>query len=347
MTKKLALATTLFALGILAQNSSAQYWYKLQKADVNDRSLSPSFSNDEKKVFYIAPNASGVKNVFSVDLKGGAPVEVTTSTTPIVRLMHVNGKPMIIYMKALSPTSTDYHIFRANNNNTDELDLTPDGEGVRNDIIGSSFNGRYVYYSSNKNNKSKTDFYRYDIPQNLSELIFANDKDFDLIAWSRDQKRLLMQDPSTTQVWNYDINSTDRNQLYVPVSPKKVKQAMLAADNKQLYILETDGSKNELRSMTMASLTETGDVVKPIESGILSADISVNGKYIITKDESHAVLKDAATLAEVYRPTEAILDIQTNTKETLVLQTIYTNGGRALQLYDIAKKTTTNLVMLK
>ena len=347
MLKKILLSFVILIIVFISQSSHAQYWHRLPKVEACDRSLSPGFSNDEKKVFYIAPDSLGIKNVFAVDLKGGAPMQITRSATPVVRLMHVYGRPLIIYMKAVGKGTTDYHLYRANNNGTDELDLTPTGEGVRNEMLGSSFNGRFMYYAANKQNKAKIDYFGYDILQNLSETVFVNEKDADLLAWSRDQKRLIMQDPATTTVWNYDINSTDRNQLYAPIAPKKVKQAMLSADNKTLYVLEADGANTELRSIKMTSPTEIGDEVVPIAAGIATIDISVNGKFLITTKGDHTTMRDLTTLEAVYSPADPIIDLQTNSKETLVLQTVSTANGRSLQVYDLAKKTTVTLVTVK
>ena len=61
-------------------------------------------------------------------------------------------------------------------------DLTPTGEGVRNEMLGSSFNGRFMYYAANKQNKAKIDYFGYDILQNLSETVFVNEKDADLLG---------------------------------------------------------------------------------------------------------------------------------------------------------------------
>jgi hypothetical protein len=327
----------------------AQYWQTFPPLE-EDKGVSASFSNDDKRVFYMGKDPSGNKNVFSIEIKGGATIQTTRFTdAPVVRACHFASRPMHMVMKASAPTSTDYHMVRIADNMMDApLDVTPDPEGIRNEIIGLSFNGKYLYYSSNKVNKAKTDYYRYDISQNISETVLANDKGFRVLAWSRDQERLLCQDPKTSEVLILDIQTVERKSLYSPIAPRKVISAALTPDNKQLYVLETDGTKNELRSIPMASPTEIGEDIKVVdESGTNRFVFSTNGKFLFLYKSGGLTIKEMATGAEYMPPIASAVDAITNPRENWLLVTKESPNGKTVQLTDVGKKTTVDLITIK
>jgi hypothetical protein len=321
--------------------AEAQYWQVLP-TPTDDKGISAYFSQDDKKIFYIAPNASGIKNVISYEVKGAITSEVTEYETPVLRAIPVLSRPNLIIMKASG--SGDIHLYRIKNDGSEELDITPSATGMTHELLGSSYNGKYIYYSRIG---KKTDYFRYDASQNISETILPNDKDFKLLAWSRDQQRILLQDPKTSEVLIYTIETTERNQLYMPVSGKKVAAACFSADNKQLFVLESGDGKTELRSVNMSSPSTIGEQVKPIDDGSPTRyDVSTNGKFIFVYKQGLVTVKDASTFADVFSASD-IVEVISNAKETLLLLTKESAGVKSIQLYDIAKKTTTDIVTIK
>src|SRR5438552_4173006 len=126
----------------------AQYWSAMPK--IEDGPVCACFSQDDKTVYFVSKD-SGVANVFRVPAKGGAPQMVTRFVdAPVVRAVHLTGKPMFVYMKGSAENPTDYHIYKLPDAGGElAVDLTPTKPGVKNEIIGASYNGRYIYYKSN------------------------------------------------------------------------------------------------------------------------------------------------------------------------------------------------------
>lgn len=318
----------------------AQYWQTLPNPS-EDKGISTYFSQDDKKIFYIAPNENVVKNVMSYELKGAITSEVTKYGSPVLRAIPVLSRPNLIIMKASE--SGDIHLYRIKNDGSEELDITPSAAGTNHELLGSSYNGKYIYYSRIG---KKTDYFRYDASQNISETILPNDKDFKLLAWSRDQQRILLQEPRTSEVLIYTIETTERNQLYMPVSGKRVAAACFSADNKQLFVLESGDGKTELRSVNMSSPSTIGEQVKPLDDSPNRYDVSTNGKFIFVYKQGLVTVKDAVTFADVFSASD-IVEVISNPKETLLLLTKESTGGKTIQLYDIAKKTTVDIVTIK
>lgn len=335
--------TTCFLIAFLLVHTlaQAQYWQTLP-TPTTDKGISAYFSQDDKKIFYVAPNANGINNVMSYELKGAITSEVTKYETPVLRAIPVLSRPNLIVMKGSG--SGDIHLYRIKNDGSEELDITPSAAGINYELLGSSYNGKYIYYSRIG---KKTDYFRYDASQNMSETVLPNDKDFKLLSWSRDQQRVLLQEPKTSEVLIYTIETTERNQLYMPISGKKVATACFSADNKQLFVLESGDGKTELRSVNMSSPSTIGEQVNPIDGGSPSRyDVSTNGKFIFVYKQGLVTVKDAATFADVLSASD-IVGVISNAKETLLLLTKESAGTKTIQLYDIAKKTTVDIVTIK
>ena len=317
-----------------------------------DRSVNAGFSNDEKKVFYLSPD-SGIANIWSVTIAdkygriiagpNNPPMQITKFTDRgIVRMFHLLNLPEILYMR-LTNNGKDYHIYRTKDDGTGEpQDLTPGAGGVTSEIIGASYNGRYVYYTENAINHDKVDTYRYDTQQFTTDLIFPNDKDYRVLAWSRDNGRLLVEDPHSGDLLMFDISTTDRTPLVKSVSGPFV-HALMDPTNHELIVVEKEGGQNVEREMEIGS-----NVSNVIATGNITwIDYSPNGKYEIAQNGGTWSMKDVASGAEVLLSVGAH-SIAIAPKETMLLYKVAQgNSGSKLFLYDIGKKTSIELATMK
>jgi Tol biopolymer transport system component len=290
----------LLAIGLLATPtiSSAQYWRALPALSPETSQIL-SFSQDEKYVIYAATE-NGVSNVYRVSVKGGTPEAVTSFTDgKVLRPISTVGKNWVVFMR---PTvgESDYHLFRTSQDGKiAPQDVTPTKAGVNNVIVGASYNGRYVYYTSNQTSADKNDVYRYDVWQNISELVFANPKDFKPVSWNKEQTKVTLRDPSTSKMTMYDINTTE--------------------------------------------ITDNTD----INDDPIAPERSINGRFgIIRRDDGVNVLdvqtKEPVTLEAV----PAVVGIAP--KETQIAYTVtQRDGSTKLFIYDVAKKTSTMLTVMK
>ncbi|MFI5264481.1 MAG: hypothetical protein ACHQM6_08205, partial [Candidatus Kapaibacterium sp.] len=184
----------------------AQYWGIWQKT----HNITLGVSTDEKWVFFIQKNEAGVNNIYKVELKTNAVTPITNFTErPVLNGIVLFGKPAIVFARAAS-TNGDIHLYRINVlTNDPPVDFTPKDNSTGKKILGMADNGRYVYYLSDRAG-SHTDTYRYDTQQYVTELAFANDKDFETLGWSHDQTQLLLRDPKTDSYYRYSIETTDK-----------------------------------------------------------------------------------------------------------------------------------------
>jgi len=328
---------------IFVPAAAAQLWHALPPLSGTGGHPQAQFSNDEKKAFYL--NGDGkVENIWSVivaDKYGriiagpkNPPVQITKFTDRgVVRFFHLLGSPDILFMRA-TENGKDFHIYRiADDGSGTPQDITPGPEGVTNEIIGASYNGRYIYYTSNKVNRDKTDVYRYDTQQYTSEDVFPNDKDYVALAWSRDQTKLLMQRPSTGELSLYDMETTERDPITLP-SPAPILEALLDPANQNLIVLQQNDNSTIERERPFPS----GEWKDVAASDITSLDFSPGGKYEIVEAENKWSVRDAATGTALPLP-EGANPIAISPKETMLLYTI----GPKLYLYDIAKNASVEL----
>jgi hypothetical protein len=329
--KKILILACLFAIS----SARAQYWHVMPYS-ATEHTVNAGFSTEDKKGnyrIYFLDNG----NIFGLDPKKDSTYQVTQALpgNPVVRMIHLLGKNDIVYMQGQVGNATDYHLYRIADSGSAAEDLTPTKLGVQNIMLGASYNGRYIYYSSNKTNLAKTDYYRYDIAQNISEIVFANTKQLELMGWSRDQNLVLIKDPTIQKLFGSDVQTTERYNFYT--ASQKILMAEWSVDGKQLLVLEEGSGGTELKALPVTSLTSVGTTSQTITSGISTIDFSNNGKYSIETKAGVMTVKDAATGAEIYTSPN-LVEMSTSQKETQLLLVERTAGGKKMKLFDPVKK---------
>jgi hypothetical protein len=254
---------------------------------------------------------------------------------------------MLVYMKASKDQPNDYHIFRIDNNAKNEPeDLTPTKPRVQNIIVGEQFNGRYVYYSTNKRNPAKTDYYRYDAQQNLPELVFTNDKDNKLMAWSRDESKVMMTDGAAQKIFLSDVQTTERFPLYTAAPGNTIATAMWTPDNKQLFVCESNGSGATTKALNFTTPTSISTDAKFLDSGAITfINASINGRcYMEKKGESFAIQDYQNSTVTIL---QGVTDVAANAKETYLVQSYVLDDGLKFRIYDLNKKSSFEPILVK
>ncbi len=347
---KLRIAIAFFIIhhsSFIISPAYAQYWHALPTVGKGDE-VAAGFSNDSKKIFFLKSD-SGVANVWSMviaDKYGGIiagpknpPTQITHFTgRGVARFFHLLNRPEIVYMR-LAANGKDYHIYRMKDDDSEQpQDLTPGGDGVTSEMIGASYDGRYVYYTNNAVNRDKVDCYRYDTRQFASDLIFPNDKDYQVLAWTRDQNKLLVEDSSEHSFMIYDIETTERSPLKAP-DGRSVTSASFDPTDKTAYgirwfssMVNTKGGE-KLDSNTFNAMEKEGS---------FEVDYSLNCKYKITHLPGLWEVKNIATGERLPLP-EGARPLAITPKETLLVYAV----GPKLYLYDIAKNASTELTAVR
>ncbi len=344
------LSLTLILILSVSIDAKAQYW-GVQAVSSDANTLNAFFSNDDKRIMYLSKAASGFANIYAFDLKAKAASQITdVSDVSIVKFYQVPNKPLLIYMKASAGKPTDYHLYKISSTPSGiSEDLTPTKEGVSNVMLGASYNGKYLYYSSNKSNPTKTDFYRYDIAQNISELVFANDKNYELMSWTKDQNLVLLKEPLTSKLILSDVQTTERTTFETPAADTKILSAMWAPNGKQFYLLEGSSATTETHLIIPTLTTQTvltSDRVDIHDGNISFINPSIGGKFFFMKKDGVFHITDGPGSAEILSSPD-LLDAICNGKETMILLTVKTADGKKLQIYDVAKKTTTDIITVQ
>jgi hypothetical protein len=329
-----------YCLSFIISPVHAQFWHVLPSVGKGDE-VAAGFSNDEKKIFYLNTK-DGVGNVWSMvimDKYGGIiagpknpPVQITKFTDHgIVRFFHLLNRPEFVFMRA-TENGKDFHIYRMKDDGSEQpQDLTPGGEGITSEIIGASYNGRYVYYTNNAVHHDKVDVYRYDTQQFTSDLIFPNDKDYRVLAWTHDQNKLLIEDSNAHSLSYYNIEttqktlvgSTDGEIMNAEYGPSGLKVSEL--------VLKTGGAKSTPKDSYAAAM-----------NAVFSVDYSPNGKFEITHEGGKWLVGVIATNTPLMLPEGARL-LAIAPKETLL---VYEDSSK-LYLYDIAKNKSTELTLVQ
>jgi hypothetical protein len=330
----------------------AQFWHILPPVSDSD-AISAGFSNDQKKIYFIRRDG-GIANVWStviMDKYGGiiagpkSPVVQVTKFNDrgVVRFFHLLNRPEILFMRT-TDNGKDFHIYRMKDDGTDQpQDLTPGGNGVTNIIIGASYDGRYVYYTNNAVHQDKVDVYRYDTQQFTSDLIFPNDKDYEVLAWTRDQNKLLVEDSSSSSFMMYDIETTVQTPLKMP-DGRSVISATLDPTNttdQKGYKLNIVGMEIN-NNLPANELRDSNSWEAKSRQAMFEIDYSPNCKYTIQRMLGRWTVKDVGTNAPL-PISEGTRPIAIAPKETLLL---YLDGSK-LYLYDISKNASTELATVR
>jgi hypothetical protein len=347
--KRIVLGLTLLVASMTSNDATAQYWHALPSVDAPKTFASDfstvGFTHDEKRVLFLS-SANGTSNIYSAPVAGGEATPVTAFTdNGVVRFVQLVGQPNLVFMR---PTAggKDYHLYRVKNDGTGPIaDLTPTGPGVSNEILGEAYNGRYVYFTSNKVNADKFDGYRYDAMQLKNELIFPNDRDWQVLGWSRDTKNLLLEDPRNGDVMMFDLSSTDRTPLAKPAADRYLRTIMDPA-SRTLMVIEKQpaGCEKKILDFGTKRWTNVKEMNAALWHDLSDAsvdwiDYSPNGKYIVfhTSDSKWSI-RELPGGADITLPANA-QPLAISSKETLVAYTIPTEPARKIYVYDIAKKT--------
>jgi dipeptidyl aminopeptidase/acylaminoacyl peptidase len=156
----------LLSVSLFAQNYTIQQYLTIKSAG------SPTFSPDAKRIAYLT-NVTGTSQIWVIDLPNGKPRQLTNYEDNVSFVRWLPDGSGMIFGKA-----------RGGDENAQFFWMKPDGTGVReltndpkvrNNFGAISADGKTIYYSSNKRDRSYFDIYRMDIASGKEELLFQQD----------------------------------------------------------------------------------------------------------------------------------------------------------------------------
>jgi dipeptidyl aminopeptidase/acylaminoacyl peptidase len=342
-------AVHLLSSSVVAQKSKAAHQvkqYTIEQFMNTVRVGGSSFSADEKSILFHS-NKSGIFNVYSVSVDGGAPTELTKSTkesTYAVSYFPNDARFLYSYDRGGNENS---HLYLRQLDGA-ERDLTP-GEKVKANFLGWTKDRKSFFYSTNERDPRFFDIYEMAIDSLKPVLFYKDETGLDVGDISFDKKYVAFEKSG--------ISQGDSDVLIFNTATKEIKNITTHSgemanspqefdvDSKYLYYLTNDG--NEFQYVARYNLaTGAKEVVEKPTWDVSFTRFSRNGKYRIT-----AINEDARTKIKIYEqatgklvalpqlPNADITGVNISPSEKWMA--FYVNGDRSpsnLYVYSFATK---------
>jgi prolyl oligopeptidase len=282
-----------------------------------------SFSHDGTRIL-VSSNATGVFNVYAQPVAGGAPAQLTKSTTDsnfAVSFFPADDR----YLYSVDGGGNELtHIYVAEFDGTAK-DITP-GDKVKAQFRGWTKDRKAFYIATNERDPKFFDLYRYATDEYTRTRIFSNEAGFQLGSVSPDGRWL-----SLTKV----INNADTNVLVADLAAKKKAGPKLVTkhvgtvenrageftpDGKKL-IYTTDGQGEFTQAWSYDLKSGKSAVEAKANWDVDTLGFSENGKYrlTITNEDARSVLRLETKAGEAVTPKDLpagdIVDIEIGRNE--------------------------------
>jgi dipeptidyl aminopeptidase/acylaminoacyl peptidase len=292
-----------------------------------------SFSPDETRILF-SSNATGVFNVYSVPVAGGAPTPMTASTTDSTfAVSYFRGDDRILFTRDQGGNELNHLYVRENGGA--ERDLTP-GARLKAVFRGWTPEGDAFYVTTNERDPKFFDLYRYDAKSYERKLVFKDDVGYELGAISDDGRWVAFQKPRTTsesELHLWDSRKAEMKRLSPEGAPADYSPEDFDADSTHLYYLTNDGGEfARVRRYDLAAGTH--EEVEKADWDVMYTAFSRKGRYRVTgiNEDARTVIKlrDAATgkpVALPQLPAGDITSVVISPSETKM--SFYVNGDRS------------------
>ena len=310
-----------------------------------------SFSSDEKSILFHT-NKTGIFNVYSVPVSGGAAAQLTNSTkesTFAVSYFPKDTRFLYTYDRGGNENS---HLYLRELDGT-EHDLTP-GDKVKANFLDWSHDRKSFFYSTNERDARFFDIFEMPIDTFKPALIYKDEQGLQVSTISNDKKYIAFQKngASTADSDIFLYNTATKEMKNITAHTGDVGNGAEAFDvnSKYLYYLTDAGSEFKYVARYDVA-TGKSDVVEKTPWDVSYTYFSNNGKYRVTAINEDARTKikiyDTATGKLVSLPQLPNADITgVNISPSEKLMTFYLNGDRSpsnLYVYDFVTKKATKL----
>ena len=312
-----------------------------------------SFSADEKSILFDT-NQTGIFNVYSVPVTGGAATQLTNNakeSTFAVSYFPNDARILYTYDRGGNENS---HLYLRELDGT-ERDLTP-GDKVKANFVEWSFDRKSFFFTTNERNPKVFDLYEMPIDTFKPSLIFKNEMAFDVATISNNKRYIAFNSSGVSQADSNVVLLDDRVKHSVDIVTMHVDEEVANSaqafdpQSKYLYYLTDQG--NQFSYVVRYDLqSRQTKIVEKAPWDVSYTYFSRNGKYRVT-----AINEDARTKIKIYDTTTGKLvalpqlpnaDITgVNISPSEKLMAFYLNGDRSpsnLYVYDFATKKVTKL----
>ena len=343
------LALTFFLL--LTPVAAQQKEYTIEQFMNTVRIGGSSFSADDKSILFHS-NKSGIFNVYSVPVTGGAAAQLTNSSkesTFSVSYFPTDGRILYTYDRGGNENN---HLYLRELNGT-ERDLTP-GEKTKASFLGWTQDRKSFYFSTNERDARYFDIYEMPIDTLKPTLVYKDETGLEFGDISYDKKYIAFQKSGGSQADSdvYLFNTATKEMKNITEHKGEVANSPQSFDvaSKYLYYLSDAGA--EFQYVARYDLaTGKSEIVEKAPWDVSYTYFSRNGKYRVT-----AVNEDARTRIKIYDqatgkpialpqlPNGVITGVNISPSEKLMA--FYLNGDRSpsnLYVYNFATKRAVKL----
>jgi dipeptidyl aminopeptidase/acylaminoacyl peptidase len=310
-----------------------------------------SFSSDEKSILFHS-NKTGIYNVYSVPVSGGAATQLTSSTKESTfAVSYFPSDRRFLYSYDRGGNENDHIYLREQNGS--ERDLTP-GDKVKANFLGWSHDRKTFFYSTNERDARFFDIFEMPIDTFKPTLIYKDETGLEVNTISEDKKYIAFQknggSAADSDVWLYNIATKEMKNITEHTGDVANGAETFDVNSKYLYYLTDAGS--EFRYVARYDVaTGKSEVVEKSPWDVSYTYFSHTGKYRVT-----AANEDARTKIKIYEtatgklvnlpqlPNADITGVRISPSEKLMA--FYLNGDRSpsnLYVYDFVTKKATKL----
>ncbi|HEX8354343.1 MAG TPA: S9 family peptidase [Pyrinomonadaceae bacterium] len=310
-----------------------------------------SFSADEKQILF-HNNRTGIFNVYTVPVSGGAPRQLTSSTkesTYSVSYLPTDQRFIYTYDRGGNENN---HLYVREADGT-ERDLTP-GEKTKADFLGWSHDRKSFFYSTNERDPRFFDVFEMTLPDFKSRLVYRDDAGLEFGDISNDKRFIAFQKNGATtndsDVYLYDAETKQLKNITEHKGDVANVPSSFDPASKHLYILTDAGA--EFRYVSRYELaTGKAEAVEKAPWDVMYTYFSRGGRYRVTavNQDARTVIRvdDTKTGRPVQLPKLPDGDITgVNISPSEKLMAFYLNGDRSpsnLHVYDFATGKATRL----
>lgn len=342
------LALSAVQVGAQARRSVPQY--TIEQFMNTSVMFGASFAPDERTML-VTSDRSGVFNVWEVPAQGGAPRQVTTSTTDgIFAIGFIPGERRFIYNQDRGGNEND-HLYLQNTDGT-VRDLTP-GDSLKAVFYDWASDDKSFFFGTNARDRRYFDVFAMSIATLTPRELFRDTVGFTIGAISGDGRWLALTKEITTQ--NNDMYLRDGRTgaiRHITRHTGEVQHApqVFSLDGRYLYFLTNEGSDFQyLARYNLA--TGARDTVERADWDVMYAYFSKQGKYLVVGINNDARTEirvyEAATHRRVPLPAPPAGDITgVSISPSEARMAFYVNGARSpsnLFVMDLARGTARQL----
>ena len=310
-----------------------------------------SFSSDEKSILF-HNNKTGIFNVYSVPVTGGAAAQLTTSTKESTfAVTYFPNDARFIYTYDRGGNENN-HLYLRELDGT-ERDLTP-GDKVKANYLGWANDRKSFFFSTNERDPRFFDIFEMPIDSLKPSLIYKDETGFDFGDISNDKKYIAFEksggSPADSDVYIYNTATKEMKNITAHTGDVANSAQTFDVQSKYLYYLSDAGNEFKYVARYDLAVGKT-EVVEKAPWDVFYTYFSRNGKYRVTAINEDARTKikitDTATGKLIPLPQLPNADITgVNISPSEKLMAFYLNGDRSpsnLYVYDFATKKATKL----